>query len=137
MEIHFKLIGIILMILGFIHVIFPKYFNWKNELIQLSQINRQMMIVHTFFIALTVFMMGLLCFQFAEELIHTKLGKAITFGLAIFWGLRLFIQLFGYSKELWKGKRFETVVHYVFTMIWTYLSVVFLMSSFPSLLFIS
>ncbi|MDW8272944.1 MAG: hypothetical protein RMJ53_01810 [Chitinophagales bacterium] len=123
---HFKIIGLLLMALASIHVIFPKYFNWKEELKSLSLINRQMMMVHTFFIALVVFLMGLLCFTSSTELIETKLGKTISLGLGIFWLIRLFIQFFGYSTELWKGKVFETVVHILFSLLWTYLSVVFL-----------
>lgn len=126
MEMHFKIIGLLLMALASIHVIFPKYFNWKEELKSLSLINRQMMMVHTFFIALVVFLMGLLCFTSSTELIETKLGKTISLGLGIFWLIRLFIQFFGYSTELWKGKVFETVVHILFSLLWTYLSVVFL-----------
>ncbi len=130
MEIHFKLIGILLMFLGFVHVIFPKYFKWKSELKQLKLINRQMMLVHTFFIALIVFLMGLLCFTSSNELIETKLGKKISLGMGIFWSFRLIIQFFGYSSELWKGKRFETIVHILFSLIWIYLSAVFLINYF-------
>lgn len=126
MEVHFKIIGVLLMTLALVHVIFPKYFNWKEELKSLSLINRQMMTVHTFFIALVVFLMGLLCLTSSTELIETKLGKTISLGLGIFWSIRLFIQFFGYSTELWKGKTFETVVHILFSLLWTYLSVAFL-----------
>lgn len=129
MVIHFKIIGGLLIILALVHVIFPKYFNWKEELKSLSLINRQMMTVHTFFIALVVFLMGLLCLTSATELIETKLGKTITFGHGIFWSTRLFIQFFGYSTELWKGKTFETLVHILFSLLWTYLSVVFFWSA--------
>lgn len=126
MEIHYKIIGVLLIALALVHVIFPKYFNWKEELKSLSLINRQMMTVHTFFIALVVFLMGLLCLYSTKELIESKLGKTISLGLGIFWSMRLFIQFFGYSTELWKGKTFETVVHILFSLLWTYLSVVFL-----------
>jgi len=126
MEIHYKIIGVLLMALALVHVIFPKYFKWKEELKSLSLINRQMMTVHTFFIALVVFLMGLLCLTSTTELIETKLGKTISLGLGIFWSTRLFIQFFGYSTELWKGKTFETIVHILFSLLWTYLSVVFL-----------
>jgi len=126
MEIHYKIIGVLLIALALVHVIFPKYFNWKEELKSISPINRQMMIVHTFFIALVVFLMGLLCLTSTTELIETKLGKTISLGLGIFWTIRLFIQFFGYSTELWKGKTFETVVHIFFSFLWAYLSVIFL-----------
>ncbi|MFN7424474.1 MAG: hypothetical protein ACK5QP_13865, partial [Chitinophagales bacterium] len=85
MEIHFKIIGVLLITLALVHIIFPKYFNWEEELKSLSLINRQMMTVHTFFIALTVFLMGLLCLTSAYDLIETNIGKKITFGLGIFW----------------------------------------------------
>lgn len=126
MEVHFKIIGVLLMALALIHVIFPKYFNWKEELKPLSLINRQMMTVHTFFIALMVFLMGLLCLTSASELITTKLGKRISLGLGAFWFIRLLIQFFGYSTALWKGKKFETAMHILFSLFWAYLSVVFI-----------
>lgn len=126
MQLHLKIIGILLIVLALIHTVFPKYFYWKKELSTLSIINRQMMIVHTFFIALTVFLMGLLCFTSSGELIETPLGKKISFGFGIFWTIRLIIQFFGYSPQLWKGKKFETTVHVLFTLLWTYLSFIFL-----------
>jgi len=125
MEIHLFIIGILLMVLALIHIIFPKYFNWKKELSSLSLINREMMQVHTFFIALAVFLMGLLCLVSSEEIVSTELGKTISLGLGIFWTFRMFFQFFGYSKELWKGKTFETLVHIVFSLFWMYLTVVF------------
>jgi hypothetical protein len=130
MEIHFKIIGFLLMALALIHIVFPKYFNWNKELQSLSLINRQMMTVHTFFIALTVFLMGLLCVTSSSELIGTNLGKKISLGLGIFWTIRLFIQFFGYSTELWKGKKFETFMHLIFSLLWFYLSILFLITYF-------
>jgi hypothetical protein len=72
-----------------------------------------------------VFLMGLLCLSSADELIETSLGKKIALGLGVFWSIRLFIQFFGYSADLWKGKAFETIVHILFSLLWAYLSLVF------------
>ncbi|WP_028122537.1 hypothetical protein [Epilithonimonas tenax] len=126
MELQIKIIGLLLTILAIIHAIFPKYFNWKEELKQLSLINRQLIMVHTFFIALVVLLIGLLCMTSATELIQTKLGKTISLGLGIFWTIRLFFQFFIYSSLLWKGKIFETAVHILFSLFWIYMSTVFL-----------
>ena len=128
MILHFKIIGFLLMGLALVHLIFPKYFNWKEELKSLSLINKQMMTIHTFFIALVIFLMGLLCLTSATELIETRLGKTISLGLGIFWSLRLIIQFFGYSTKLWKGKRFETIIHILFSGLWIYLSIIFWMN---------
>ena len=130
MGIHIKITGGILMALALLHLIFPRYFNWEKELPALSLINRQMMVVHTFFIALMVFLMGLLCLSSADELIETSLGKKIALGLGVFWSIRLFIQFFGYSADLWKGKAFETLVHILFSLLWAYVSIVFWVTHF-------
>jgi hypothetical protein len=126
MQIHLKIIGVLLTALALAHIFFPKYFNWDTELKSLSLINRQMMNVHTFFVALTVLLMGILCLTSFTELIATNFGKKISLGFGIFWMFRLFIQFFGYSKELWKGKFFETAIHISFSIFWMYLSTVFL-----------
>lgn len=125
MHIHLIIIGIIFIVLAFIHLIFPKYFEWEKELKSLSLMNRQMMKVHTIFIALMVFLMGILLISSSAELTETVLGRKIILGLAIFWTVRLVIQFFGYSAKLWKGKLFETTVHIIFSLIWIYISVVF------------
>jgi hypothetical protein len=126
MEIHYHIIGCLFIVLAGSHVIFPRYFNWKQELSKLSLVNRQIMVVHSFFIALMVLLIGLLCLTSAHELITTTLGKRISLGLGIFWGARLLIQFVGYSSKLWKGRLFETGVHIVFSIFWTYISVVFI-----------
>lgn len=122
MDIHLSIIGISLVILGLLHIIFPWYFNWETELSRLSLVNRQVMQVHTFFIALIVLLMGILCLLAPRQLLETELGHLISFGLAIFWTTRLVIQFFGFSPDLWKGKSFETTVHILFSGFWTYLS---------------
>jgi hypothetical protein len=127
MEIHIKIVGIIFILLALVHGIFPKYFNWKNELATLNLINKQMMQVHTFFIALVVLLMGILCVSSSHELVTTTLGKRICLGFGMFWGARLVIQFFGYSSKLWNGKKFETVIHILFSALWTYTTAVFLL----------
>lgn len=125
MELHLKIIGTILILLSLIHVVFPKYFNWKEELTSLSLVNKEVMYVHTFFVALMVLLIGVLCLFFSNEICHTSLGKAIALGLFIFWFFRLIFQFFVYSSALWKGKTFETIVHIFFSLLWSYISLIF------------
>jgi len=127
MELHLKIIGITLIALALMHIFFPRYFNWKQELRPLSLINKQMMYVHTFFIALVVLLMGVLCLTSSKELIETILGRRISLGLGVFWILRLFIQFFGYSAANWKGKTFETTIHILFAILWAYYSTIFVL----------
>lgn len=126
MELHLKIIGSVFFLLAAAHMAFPRYFNWKIEFKPLSLINSQMIYVHTFFIGLTIILMGILCLFYADELVHTDFGRVISLGLFIFWGTRLIFQFFVYSSKLWRGKKFETIVHIIFSMLWTYLTVIFL-----------
>ncbi len=122
-----RIVGVILMLLAFLHGIFPRYFNWATDLKGISLVNRQMMYIHTFFIALTLGLMGCLCLTSAPALVSTKLGNRICLGLGIFWVARLLIQFLGYSAELWQGKRMESTVHVVFSVLWMYISIVFML----------
>jgi hypothetical protein len=126
MQIHLKITGVLLVAIALLHFSFPKYFKWKEELVPLSIINRQLMYVHSFFIALVVFLIGLLCLTSSYELISTTLGRRICLGIGIFWLIRLCTQFFGYTSETWKGKRFETTVHVVFSVFWIYFTWVFM-----------
>jgi len=130
MERHIQIIGALLIILAVGHFRFPRYFNWKQELRSLSIINRQMMYVHALFIAIVLFLLGLLCLSSPKDLLDTTLGRRICFGVGIFWTARLYVQFFGFSAKIWVGKSFETAVHVVFSLFWAYLSTVFILIYF-------
>ena len=128
MEIHLRLVGILLILLASLHFFFPRYFNWRQELSSLTLINRQLMYVHSFFIAFVIFLMGLLCLTSATELLTTNFGKRISLGLAIFWLVRLGAQFFGYSSKTWRGRSLETTIHILFSLFWIYLVTIFVLA---------
>lgn len=125
MELHLNIIGFLSVVLAVIHVVFPRYFDWEKELQPLSLINKQLMYVHTFFLALAVFLMGLILLTATEDILTTRLGRQLALGFGIFWGIRLLFQFFVYSPQLWRGKPFETTIHIVFSLLWTYFTAVF------------
>jgi hypothetical protein len=127
MDIHLKIVGILLIVLSLMHIAIPKYFKWSQELSPLSHITKQILYVHTFFIAFTLLLMGLLCINYSAELISNRLGRVISLGLFVFWLIRLIFQFFVYSPKVWRGKRFETVMHIIFSIVWLYFSSVFLL----------
>ena len=128
MEIHIKIVGSLLIALSLMHIIIPKYFKWEQELTSLSLITKQILYVHTFFIGFIVLLMGLLCLNYSHELVHDPFRRVITLGLFGFWLTRLIFQFFVYSPKVWRGKRFETVMHVVFSFLWLYFTGVFLVS---------
>ncbi|MFN4314727.1 MAG: hypothetical protein ACK4E0_10565 [Chitinophagaceae bacterium] len=125
MNLHLNISGVILLLLAIIHVGFPRYFQWKKELAGLSLINRQLMEVHTLFIALAVALMGAICLLTNPADWQNSLGSLVASGLSLFWLVRLLVQLFYYSPKLWNGRVFETIMHIVFTVLWLYLTIIF------------
>ncbi len=130
MELNLKIAGLLQIGLALLHAFFPRRFRWKEELASLSLLSRQIMYVHTFFVALTVFLIGVLCLTSSADLINTTFGRRIALGLAVFWLIRLYVQFFGYSPKLWKGKAFETTIHIIFSIFWIYLSSTFIAVAF-------
>ncbi len=130
MELYIRIAGALLIFLAVVHLLFPARFKWKDELQGLSLINRQLMYVHTFFIGLILVLMGLLCLASARDIVETNLGRQVALGVAVFWLVRLYFQLFVYSPLLWKGMRFETTIHITFTLIWIYFTAIFFMVAF-------
>jgi hypothetical protein len=124
---HLKTVGYLMFALSALHLVFPKRFRWKEDLAQLQALNRQIFYVHCFFICLVLLLMGSLCVYFPSEfLAGGDLRRLVAAGFALFWSMRLLIQLFVYDKELWVGKPLETTVHLTFSGLWTYFTAVFL-----------
>ena len=124
--IHLKIIGVALMLLAAMHLVLPKWCDWTGELARLSLLNRQLMQVHTFFIALIVLLFGALTFFCTDDLLSkSRLAQIILAGFAVFWAIRLYVQFFVYDAKLWRGRRFETTVHILFACFWTYCTIVY------------
>lgn len=127
LELLLRLSGVIMLLLVPLNLFdVPKRFAWKTEMAGLSLLNRQIFTVHAWFLCLMLGQFGLLALCLASSLLEpTPLARAITGGLAVFWLLRLVLQWFYYSPQIWRGHRFYTVMHGVFTALWTFLTVTF------------
>ena len=126
LEWHLRLAGALQIALAALHLAFPRRFHWKEELTRLSLLNRQMFLVHTLFLCVVLVLMGgLSLFAPAALLEATPLSRLVLGGFAVFWGLRLAVQWFVYDASLWRGDRFNTIVHVVFSILWAYLAAVY------------
>jgi hypothetical protein len=124
-----QIAGGLMIFLALLHIDFPRRFAWKEELARISLLNKQVMEVHTFFIAFIVLLMGVLSLTSANLLATDVLGSRICWGLFAFWFARLVIQFAWYSPKLWRGKPFETSIHILFSLLWIFLSGVFLLAA--------
>lgn len=124
--VHLHLGGLVMASLVVVNLFVPSRFHWREEMARLSLVNRQIFQVHTVFLVLILALFSILLLTCARELLEpTRLSRAMLLGLTIFWGLRMVVQWCFYSSELWRGHRFNTIVHVAFSVLWVYLTSVF------------
>lgn len=125
-HIHLNIVGVLLLALAGFNFLALKHFGWRAELQKVSLLTRQVFFVHMIFIVMIVVMFGLASLLAAPLMLEGgTLGALVLGGMAVFWGTRLLIQLFGYDRKLWWGDRPKTVAHVVFTVLWVYFTAVF------------
>ncbi|HEX6462874.1 MAG TPA: hypothetical protein VFZ98_00420 [Vicinamibacterales bacterium] len=121
-----RVIGVILGILVVVNLFVPSRFGWRAELARLSLLNRQIFQAHGVFLILTLALFSALLLTSADALLEpTRLSRAVLLGLTIFWGLRMAMQWWFYSPEIWRGNPFFTKMHVVFSVTWIYMTGVF------------
>lgn len=123
LTVHLQVVGVLLMVLGLSHAFFNRYFGWDVELAGVSLFTRRVFFVHTFFIAMTVTMMGAFSAAYARTLVGPQaLSRAILAGMVVFWGSRLVAQFTAYESAIWRGDRFKTRMHIAFSILWVYVT---------------
>jgi hypothetical protein len=121
-----RIAGVGLLFLSAAHIPIGRELRWREDASRLTPTNQAVFHVHTIFICLVIVLMGLPCMMDPQVLIEpTRAGAWLAWSFAGFWAVRLYCQFFVYSSALWRGKRRETIVHYVFTALWTALTVLF------------
>lgn len=121
-----RVAGAGLILLTVLHVPIGRHLKWREEAARLSPVNASIFRVHTFFICLVLVMMGLPCLSDpAVFLERSRAGAWLAWSFSAFWAIRLFFQWFVYPRDLWRGKRMETIVHAWFTIVWLSLAVLF------------
>lgn len=121
---HFAGLGMILLAVA--HIPISRELQWREEAARMSPASASIFHVHTLFICVTLVLMGLPAFLVPHVFLQeTQLGAWVCWSYAAFWGLRLIVQWFVFPSSLWRGKRRETVIHYLFTLIWLALTLLF------------
>ena len=109
-----QLAGVLQLLIVAMNVPLPRILRYREELAAVSPIIRQVFIVHSAYIVLMLIGFSALCFRFAPDLAgDSALGTFLSGCLAVFWGLRVPIQLCYYDAGL---KRRYWIVHGLFTL---------------------
>ncbi len=126
LELNLRVAGVLLAGLVVVNLFVPSRFRWREELARVSLLNRQIFQVHSVFIVLVLALFSALLLTCADVLVEpSRLTRAIFVGLTIFWALRMAMQWWFYSPDIWRGSRFFTAMHVVFSALWIYMTGVF------------
>jgi hypothetical protein len=126
LRVNLRAAGVIMALLAAVNLVVPVRLRWRQEMARLSLLNRQIFQAHSIFLVLTLAMMSALLLTSADALlVPGPLSRALLLGLTIFWGLRMLMQWWFYSPDTWRGNRFNTAMHVVFSATWIYLTAVF------------
>ena len=121
-----RVAGAGLILLAGLHVPIGRHLKWREEGARLSAVNASIFRVHTFFICVVLVMMGLPCLMEPSVFLERSgAGAWLAWSFSVFWTIRLFFQWFVYPRDLWRGKRMETIVHAGFTIVWLWLALLF------------
>lgn len=126
LELALRIAGASHLLLAIAHIPISRHLGWKADIEAASLLTRQIFWVHCFFICLVLALMGALAVYDPRAIIgRSPLGLYVTGGITLFWLIRLFCQWFVYDSTLWRGKRFETAIHVLFSAIWVFYVVVY------------
>ena len=118
--------GVGLLFLAGLHIPIGRELRWREDASRLTPVNRDVFHVHILFICLVIVMMGLPCLIDPQVFLEpSRAGAWLSWSFAGFWAARLYSQFFIYSSELWRGKRRETIAHWIFTAAWIALTGLF------------
>jgi len=115
--------GVLQLVIIAANFVLPKKLQCRENLARVSPMIRTVFVVHWVYIVLVLGIFTSLSFWFAPELAGaSRLGRYLSAAIAVFWLLRVPIQLFFYDPEIRRQNRFGDVA---FLLVFSYLGVVF------------
>jgi hypothetical protein len=100
--------------------------NWKIELKKIDNLSQHIIWTHGAYVWFTILAIALVSVYFPSELIHDKaLGRAITSFVALFWGVRFFIQIFYFNAGSYLTKPALKLGYHSLTVCFAYFTFVY------------
>lgn len=118
-----QLAGALQLVTAVANFFLPAKLHYRENLEKVSPIIRQIFTIHSIYIVLMLLGFGLICLLFPADLGGASpLGRFLCGFLAVFWGLRVVLQVFYYDSAVKKEHPFGALF---FGAVFLYLAVVF------------
>ena len=115
--------GVVQLVIAAANIFIPEKLSYGDNLKKVSPIFRQVFVVHALYIVWVLLAFAALCFLYPHELTGGHgMGRFMSGWMALFWGVRVFIQRFYYDED---AKKLNRPADIGFTLAFLYLAVVF------------
>ncbi len=116
LELFLRIVAVAQFSLVVVNLFLPRILNWKPDIERMSLLVREVFIIHSWFITITLAIWGVLTWRFAHEMAHapTELSRWLCAAMGIFWGIRCVLQWLHYSPSHWRGIPSRTFLHWLF-----------------------
>ena len=108
-----------------------KILGWEPVISALPDLVREVVVVHKWFVSITLVIFATLTIRFASGLAGegNEIARWLAGCIAIFWGIRTVIQWGYYGASHWKGKSRETLVHWILTIVYSGWAILYLIAA--------
>jgi hypothetical protein len=86
---------------------------WKDELLRVPLLLREVFQVHAWFISITLAIFGAITLRFAPQFAGraNPMATWLAASIGIFWAIRVVLQVAYYSQSHWRGQSGRTMIH--------------------------
>ena len=115
LELFLRIVAVAQIALAVLSFFLPRILKWETDIARMSLLVREVFVIHSWFISLTLLTWGVLTWRFAAEMAHapTELSRWLCGAMALFWGVRCALQWLHYSPAHWRGIPSRTVIHWM------------------------
>ncbi|NNF44587.1 MAG: hypothetical protein HKN62_16375 [Phycisphaerales bacterium] len=122
--------GVLHLVIAAANFVAARMYGYREGIRPLPTVLRQVFVIQNVFIVVVLVGLSLLCFLFARELTGGRpLGRALSLFIAVFWLVRLGIQLFYYDRA---ERRRHRAIDVCFIVAFAYLAAVFFRAALVS-----
>ncbi|QIF05533.1 hypothetical protein [Roseimicrobium sp. ORNL1] len=116
LELFLRIVAVAQFSLVIANLFIARILGWKPEIDRMSLLVREVFIIHSWFITITLAIWTVLTWRFAHEMAHapTELSRWLCWAMAGFWGIRCAAQWLHYSPSHWRGIPSRTFFHWLF-----------------------
>jgi hypothetical protein len=99
----FLIAGVLNLLLGLFHLFFWKLFNWPQDLMSISHDNRAILQIANIHLTMLIVFFGYVSIVHWKDLFTYKIGKAVSFFMAVFYFIRIINEAVFWTIQSWES----------------------------------